>query len=131
MIGKKKEKYFVIWFMKEENGYSRLRRQKVKPNTQFVKMGESKHEINMQYPTWRKGSTRFYLVELKEGQLYFNPKEIDYDPELLHDILDRKIIQQLASNLTSQQWKINIFLAIFSAIFGGLIGFIIAGGNLG
>jgi hypothetical protein len=127
-LGKAEKKYYVIWVIKQNKSYSVLRRVRIKPIDTSVSFGECRHEVLIGSPTYMNGNKLFYFVELSEGHIMFDTLGIEYDPALIHEFVDRKILQQLASNLTSSQWKLNIFLAIFSGIFGGLVGWIIRAG---
>ena len=124
-------KYFVFWLVKQGETYEVLRRKRIKPTNESVSYASHNHHIDIGNPTYRTRNKRYYFVDLDGGQLFVEGVDIKYDPQIVYEFVDRKIIQQLATNLTSSQWKLNIFLAIFSAIFGGLIGFIMAGGSIG
>lgn len=125
---KSKKKYIAIFLVKEQKSYSILGYKKVNPLKLTVKFKGIPKVIDISNYTYSKGYKQYYLIDMKEGQLFLNEGvKSNLNADILDMIEVKHIITQLTTNLNNSALKISIMTLVFGAILGGLVGYIIAG----
>lgn len=151
-LGKKK-RYIVLFVRKEQESYTFLKKVKVLPHARTVKYTKKNiHPIFLQYPSYIRGLSYFYLIdvdaggfedvpeeeELNEimededwegaGQLRYRGSNLKYDAGILSFLTEEQGIRQLSSGFQSKLLNVNtIVLLIMGIVMGVFIGFFIAG----
>ena len=121
-------KYFAIICVRENDLQNIIGFKRIKPTDKSFSFKRKSFPIQIEFPTYIKGKKVFYFFNyLDESQLLFNDtsnKEI-MNADIIDSILAKSIVNQLTANL-NQKWKVELPMLIFSMVFGGLIGYIIA-----
>lgn len=121
-------KYFAIVCVRENDLQNIIGFKRIKPTDKSFSFKRKTFPICIEFPTYIKGKKVFYFFNyLDETQLLFNDtinKEI-MNADIIDSILSKSIVNQLTANL-NQKWKVELPMLIFSMVFGGLIGYIIA-----
>lgn len=123
-----KKKYYAIITVRENELQSVIGYKKIKPTDKSFSFKNKSFVIEIENPSYLKGNKVFYFYNfLDETLLLFNDKSNRniMNADIIDKVLAKNIISQLTSNL-NQKWKIELPYLIFSAGFGGLLGFIIA-----
>ncbi|GAH57235.1 unnamed protein product [marine sediment metagenome] len=126
----KKEKYIVIFLIKQQELYKEVSRKKVNKSIKKIRYNKKKlYPINTSIPSFSKGLKSFFFMDINKGQLFFNEnaKNPILDPILLDDIVSKSIIKQLTMNLSDTAFKMNMTLIFVGLVIGGLIGWIAGG----
>lgn len=125
---KLKKKYFAIITVRENELQQIIGFKRIKPTDKKFSFRGKTFIIQIEYPTYLKGNKVFYFYNfLDESLLLFNDtsdKEI-INADIIDQVLTKSIVNQLTANL-NQKWKVELPMLLFSAGFGGLLGFIIA-----
>lgn len=123
-----KKKYIAVFVVKQEGSYSKVGEKRFKPLDNSIRFMKKTYVIDVSIPTYINRSRLFYLIDINGQQLFFEKSEGNIiSPEVVDMILSRKIITELTSNLSGDKWKMSLLLVVFSAVFGGMLGFLIAG----
>lgn len=125
---KQNKKYFAIITVRENELQNVIGFKRIKPTDKNFSFKGKTFIISVEYPTYIKGNKVYYFYNfLDESLLLFNDKssrEI-MNADIIDQILAKSIVNQLTANL-NQKWKVELPMLLFSAGFGGLLGFIIA-----
>lgn len=143
-LNKDKNKYVVIFAVKEGNSYNFMKSKIIKPTIKTIKYDkENEFIIDIENHTYRKGNIRFYCIDINSKQIYFEDKE---KKEIIKDgkikleqlkesefissritkrIMSDEIILQLAKATTTPikqtyDWKALIIGLIIGALGGAL-----------
>lgn len=122
-----RKKYYAVFLIKEQNTYNVLRRKKFNPESKIIRYKKGNtHEVDVSIPTYSKGLSLYFLIDINEGQLEFgNHRKGKVNPELIDMVMQQSIIKQLTSNLSQQLFGGQIMSVITALLMGGLVGFII------
>lgn len=130
----KKIKYIVHITIKDGNSRTLIGIKKIKPTTTHIKVDDNEFLLDINNPYIRKPFERYYLFDVNVGQLAIkDKKKPEINPELAKQIIRNHIISQSLTTLTNKQQKMQIYVAVFFAVFGGIIGWaltIVFGGFL-
>jgi len=122
------KKYFAIITVRENDLQNIIGFKRIKPTSKHFSFKGKSFPITIEFPTYIKGNKVYYFYNfLDEALLLFNDKsnkEI-MNADIIDKILAKSIVNQLTANL-NQKWKVELPMLLFSAGFGGLLGFIIA-----
>ena len=126
----KKKRYIAVFLTTEQGTYSVLKRKFFKPSDKTVRyvVGKS-YKVDVSRPTYTKGLKLFYFIDInpRKGQLFFKcAKDNKENPELIDMILRQGIISQIAGSL-GKSMNAGTMTLIIAFIFGGVVGFLIAG----
>lgn len=126
----KKEKYIVIFLIKQQELYKEVSRKKINKSINEIRYNKKKlYPINTSIPSFSKKLKTFFFIDINKGQLFFNKnnKNPILSPKLLDDIVSKSIIKQLTMNLSDTTFKMNLTLVFIGLVIGGLIGWIAGG----
>ena len=120
------KKYFAVFCISENDIQNVVGYKRVNPTITKISFRKKTFLFQVEFPTYIKGRKIYYLFNLKTGQLLLNQtsKENIINSELIDSVLSKSIINQLTTNLNAK-WKVELPMLIFSAGFGGMLGFII------
>lgn len=126
----KKKRYIAIFLTTEQGTYSVLKKKLFKPSDKTVRyeVGKS-YKVDVSRPTYTKGLRLYYFIDInpRKGQLFFkHDKNNNENPEIIDMILRQGIIGQIAGSL-GKNMSAGIMTLIVAFIFGGVVGFMIAG----
>jgi hypothetical protein len=100
---------------------------KIKAETTHIKIGDDEYLFDITKDIYTQGLKSFYLLDMNKGQLHLDLGDTyKFNPKGLKKLIREQAITQTLSRMTNQQTKINFFVGIFFALFGGLIGYLIA-----
>lgn len=121
-------KYFAIITVRENELQNVIGFKRIKATDKTFSFKGKTFPITAENPTYIKGNKVYYFYNfLDESLLLFNDKsnrEI-MNADIIDKIMAKNIVNQLTANL-NQKWKVELPMLLFSAGFGGLLGFIIA-----
>lgn len=130
-IFRERAKYLVNFCVKESNSYNFFKTVRIKPNTKKIKYDkEHVFLIDIENPTYREGSIRYYCIDVNAGQIHF--KHLDekefMSSRINYTIFEEEIIMQLGKATTQPieskyDWKSLIFglvIGILGGLFGGI-----------
>ena len=126
----KKEKYIVIFLIKQQELYKEVSRKKISKSIKKIRYNKnSLFPIKTSIPSFSKKLKSFFFIDINKGQLFFNKdiKNPILDPILLDDFVSKSLIKQLTMNLSDTTFKMNIMLVFIGLVIGGLIGWIAGG----
>ncbi len=118
-----KQKYIMVLLIKEQESYTISKEIRINPSKKEYKG----YPIDISSYSYRKGLKKFFFFDLNKGiQLYIqNGKLPNINTKIIDDILAKKIISELTSDINGMNFKEKIFNFIIGSAIGGLIGYII------
>lgn len=130
ILGKNKDRYIVIFAVREGNSYNFFKSVFIESNTTKINYDkENSFTIDIENHTYRKGNKRFYVIDINGRQIYFEQlKDADFiTSRITKRIISDEIIMQLAKATTTPIKQTYDYKSlIIGAVIGALIGFIIA-----
>ena len=122
----KKDKYVVIYCVREGKSYNFFKSRFIKPEIKKIKYDkDNEFIIDIENHTYRQGNTRFYVIDINSKQIYFEQlKNADYiTSRITKKIMTDEVIMQLAKATTTPIKQTYDYKAIIiGLIIGGLIG---------
>lgn len=129
---KNKKKYIVLLTIDDGNSRTIEGVKNVKATTNKIDIGDKLFPIDMSKDIYTIKNKAYYIMDMNKGQLHLDLDDTyKFNPKFLKKIVKEQIIAQTITRFTGQQVKTNMYVAFFFAIFGGLIGYIIALFSLG
>jgi len=124
-----KKRYIAIFLMKVQNSFTIVVKKRFKPTVETLNYKKESYPIDISAYTFTNGITSFYCFDMKsKHQIFFEKsKKDDIDTKTINKILEQKIISQLTSDLSNQNFKTTLMNIIIGLLVGGLIGYIIGG----
>lgn len=126
---KNKKRYYAVFMIKDGEGYEVLKRKQFKPDIDVLryKVGNS-HIIDISKKTYSKGLNIYFLIDIKQGQLYFKGSDtISIKPQVVDMICKGHVIKDITARFDMNSFKKNWGLWTMLLIFGALLGFVIRG----
>lgn len=124
-----KNRYIVVFCVREGNTYNFFRFKSIKANTKEIKFDKENHfKVDVENPTYRKADTRYFCMDINGKQLHFQDlKDFDFVSSRINKIImsDQIILQLAKATTTPIQQTYDWKTAIIFLIIGCLIGFII------
>jgi hypothetical protein len=126
-LKKSKKQHFLLVTIQDGASRNLEGIKKIKSNTTHLKIGENEFLFDITKDIYTQGLKSYYLLDLNKGQLHLDLDDtFKFNPKGLKKLIREQAITQTLSRMTNQQTKINFFVGVFFAIFGGLIGYLIA-----
>lgn len=124
---KNKKKYIVLLSIDDGNSRTIEGVKVVKATTNVITIGESSYPIDLTKDIYTMKMKSYYLIDMNKGQLHLDLDDTyKFDPKFLKRIIKGQIMAQCITRFTGQQAKTNLYVGVFFAIFGGLIGYLVA-----
>lgn len=132
-LKKSKKKYIVLYTIQDGSSRSIESVKRVQASTTTIKVGREKEFVfDISKDIFTRRNKAYYIVDLNKGQVHLDLGDTyKFNSKLLKKLVRDEIITQSLSRMSGQQAKTSIYLAIFTSVFGGLIGYIIALYSLG
>jgi len=123
----KKKKYILVFLLKEQNTYEIRKKKRFNPTNNEIKYKKRLHIIDTSKPTFTSKQKIFYLIDINEGQLFFNDdkSEIVQDKKFIDLTMGTDLLEKLASGLIEKVNVKDIFEKVLYIGFGIAIGIII------
>lgn len=129
LLDRNKEKYIVLFAVREGNSYNFIKSMYIQANTKRIKYDkENTYIIDIENHTYRKGNVRYYCIDVNAQQIYFEQlKDSKFiTSRITKRIFSDEIIMQLAKATTTPIKQTYDYKSlIIGAIIGALIGFIV------
>ncbi len=132
-LRKSKKKYVVMYTIQDGNSRTIESVKRVKADTTHISVGKNKvFPFDISKDIYTQKGKSYYVVDLNKGQLHLDLDDTyKFNPIFLKKLVKDEIISQSFTRMTNQQTKMNIYIGLFFAIFGGLIGYIVGLISLG
>lgn len=123
----RKKKYYCYFVIKEQNGYNRIAKKRFNPTKPQIKYAGKMFEIDVNGYAFSYIKKNFYFIDLYDDQqLTFESLSSRLDSGLIDMIMNKKIVEQLAVQLSTASYKLLLGALAVGGLIGGLIGYIIA-----
>lgn len=124
-----KTKYIVVFLKEKGNGYNISSRKRISKDSKIVKYNKTPIPINTINSSFSFGLKEYFYINIEnKKQLFFQKsKGKALNHKALEMLINDEIVSQITSNLNKSNYKMSLINMIFSALFGGLIGFIVGG----
>lgn len=118
-----KKQYIAVLVVKEQGKYTVVKTKKITSTTDTVQFKNKKAlKVNIDDPIYMNGRKLFYFFNYNTGQLSLRESvEKAEEPEVMDMIINKKIVEQLTSNLLGIDFKAQLIYIGIGALAG--IGF--------
>ncbi|MGV9141363.1 MAG: hypothetical protein ACOC1X_00330 [Promethearchaeota archaeon] len=121
-----KKKYIAVLVIKEQGKYTLVGKKNITATTETVRFDKKKaFKIDIDNPIYQVKNKLFYFFNYNRGQLSLREtvKKAE-EPEVMDMIINKKIVEQLTSNLLGIDFKQQLIYIAVGAIAGSGFGYI-------
>lgn len=121
-----KKKYIAVLVVRVQDTYTIVETKKIEATTETVRFKKKKaFKIDIDNPIYQSNNKLFYFFNYNRGQLSLRETvEKAEEPELMDMIINKKIVEQLTSNLLGIDFKQQLIYIAIGAIAGAGFGYI-------
>jgi hypothetical protein len=120
-----KDKFIVKYVQKVSGILTVIQTRKINPTRVSIAYKDRSFPFYSNLPTYRTKNTFVYLIDVFEGQLKLKDADATPNPEVMHKVLKKNVIQQLVSGLESTPLSTLIIYILLALGFGVSLGYII------
>jgi hypothetical protein len=132
-LKKSKKKHIILYTIQDGNSRTIESVKQVSAYTTHLSISKEEEvpfDIEKEIFTHRNKS--YYIVDLNKGQIHLDLDDTyKFNKRFLKKLVKDEIISQSFTRFTGQQTKMNLYIGLFFAIFGGFVGYLVALISLG
>jgi hypothetical protein len=119
-----KDKFVVKYMQKVSGILTVIQTRRINPTRVSIAYKDRSFPFYANIPSYRSKNTFVYLIDVFEGQLKLKDADATPNPEVMHKVLKKNVIQQLVSGLESTPFSQLLIYILLSVGLGISLGYI-------